>query len=280
MWVNCWYKMQRLPIFHMSHRVCAKHPSPKISKTRPFAQALITSPNGKPDKLTPMRETFLGKSWQFSYIYLGRLILRLWSPPFKLQRMSKKFHFWTSQIKTAKISSKKNTLVKAEQLRPKGTDLKAKHQKQKNESAVTVSSGRTIAADVWFNLCRAHLIQDFQGKCFLRSFPGTAKGYGWWRDPETVETEWDLLMLSTKVKYTMRIYMWLVVSTPLKDIRQNGNLPQIGWTWKIFETTTQICKLNQINQFHYAIHAGVCLRAWLHRGIMGKRITKRRTIMS
>ena len=131
MWVNCWYKMQRLPIFHMSHRVCAKHPSPKISKTRPFAQALITSPNGKPDKLTPMRETFLGKSWEFSYIYLGRLILRLWSPPFKLQRMSKKFHFWTSQIKTAKISSKKNTLVKAEQLRPKGTDLKAKHQKQK-----------------------------------------------------------------------------------------------------------------------------------------------------
>ena len=32
---------------------------------------------------------------------------------------------------------------------------------------------------------------------------------------------------------------WLVVSTPWKNISQNGNLPQIG-VKKIFETTTQI----------------------------------------
>ena len=36
------------------------------------------------------------------------------------------------------------------------------------------------------------------------------------------------------------IHNWLVVSTPLKNISQNGNLPQIGMEIKkIFETTTQ-----------------------------------------
>ena len=33
--------------------------------------------------------------------------------------------------------------------------------------------------------------------------------------------------------------IWLVVSTHLKNISQNGNLPQIGMKIKIFETTTQ-----------------------------------------
>ena len=33
--------------------------------------------------------------------------------------------------------------------------------------------------------------------------------------------------------------IWLVVSTHLKNISQNGNLPQIGVNKKIFETTHQ-----------------------------------------
>ena len=37
--------------------------------------------------------------------------------------------------------------------------------------------------------------------------------------------------------YTPQTY-WLVVSTHLKNISQNGNLPQIGVKVKIFETTT------------------------------------------
>ena len=34
------------------------------------------------------------------------------------------------------------------------------------------------------------------------------------------------------------LHFWLVVSTHLKNISQNGNLPQIGMKKKIFETTT------------------------------------------
>ena len=40
--------------------------------------------------------------------------------------------------------------------------------------------------------------------------------------------------------YVLAQYVyWLVVSTHLKNISQNGNLPQIGVKIKIFETTTQ-----------------------------------------
>ena len=70
-----------------------------------------------------------------------------------------------------------------------------KTSKTKNESAVTASSGRTIAAEVWFYLCRAHLVQDFQGKCFLRSFPGTAIRL---MERSKIETGLELLRLSTK----------------------------------------------------------------------------------
>ena len=37
---------------------------------------------------------------------------------------------------------------------------------------------------------------------------------------------------------------WLMVSTLLKNISQNGNLPQIGVKIKIFETTTQLIKVD------------------------------------
>jgi len=40
---------------------------------------------------------------------------------------------------------------------------------------------------------------------------------------------------------------WLVVSTQLKNIRQNGKLPQIGVKIKIFETTTQPIS----NKYHH-----------------------------
>ena len=73
-----------------------------------------------------------------------------------------------------------------------------KTSKTKNESAVTASSGRTIAADVWFYLCRAHLVQDFQGKCFLRSFPaGTAIRL--MMERSKIETGLELLRLSTNL---------------------------------------------------------------------------------
>lgn len=39
---------------HIASRLCQTS-LPKNLKTRPLAQELITSPNGKPDKLTPMR---------------------------------------------------------------------------------------------------------------------------------------------------------------------------------------------------------------------------------
>ncbi len=38
--------------------------------------------------------------------------------------------------------------------------------------------------------------------------------------------------------YNYSMYIWLVVSTHLKNISQNGNLPQLGVKKKMLETTT------------------------------------------
>lgn len=65
-------------------------------------------------------------------LYFGRFVLRLWSLPFKLQRMSKKFHLWKDKSKR-QSKFQKTPWLKQNSWQPRGTDLKAKHQKQKKQ---------------------------------------------------------------------------------------------------------------------------------------------------
>ena len=81
MWVNCWYKMQRLPIFHMSHRVCAKHPSPKISKNSAFG----TSTNHLAKRKTRQAHSHEGN---FSGQVLGVFLYLSWTIDFETLKPS------------------------------------------------------------------------------------------------------------------------------------------------------------------------------------------------
>ena len=70
------------------------------------------------------------------------------------------------------------------------------------------------------------------------------------RAPEAIPVLYVLLLCGEKFGVMMLIcfipcvgmmlyHIWLVVSSPLKNINsQNGNLPQVGMEIKIFETTT------------------------------------------
>ena len=58
--------------------------------------------------------------------------------------------------------------------------------------------------------------------------------YGWWKKIQHTK----FFRICRFNQCTSQIF-WLVVSIPLKNISQNGNLPQIGVNIKIFETTTQ-----------------------------------------
>jgi len=53
------------------------------------------------------------------------------------------------------------------------------------------------------------------------------------------------------------VNLYLVVSTPLKNISQNGNLPQIGVKIKIFETTTEI-----LMNLHFFIRHDLVAMKW------------------
>ena len=49
----------------------------------------------------------------------------------------------------------------------------------------------------------------------------------------------SIVDVQQKIQNTLQDKAWLVVSTPLNNISQNGNLPQIEVNMKKIETTTQ-----------------------------------------
>lgn len=115
-------------------------PPQKSQKTRPLAQALITSANGKPDSRplqwglpeTAVEEMgFLGiltsNSCEFPrFDWLSWAIdFEALKPSFKLQ----KFHFWKVKLKCQRKFQKTPWLTAETQ---EVVGLKAKHQKQKN----------------------------------------------------------------------------------------------------------------------------------------------------